>query len=142
MPTALDPATKEGARALQQLETEKIGWLTTVTPDGQPQSTPIWFLWTDGEIVVYSYKTAKRNANIEANPRVSFNLHTDSGGGDVVSMEGTARFDPEGLRSSQNPAFLARYGDWLKNYYDWTPEYFEAEYPVTTRITPTRWRLG
>ena len=140
MPKTLDPSTKDGARALQQLETDKIGWLTTVTPDGLPQSTPIWFLWVDGEVLLYSYKTAKRNANLEANPRVAFNLHTDAGGGDVVSMEGTARFDPDGLRSSQNPAFLAKYGDWLKEY-DWTPEYFESEYPVTTRITPTRWRL-
>lgn len=140
MPKTLDPSTKDGARALQQLETEMIGWLTTVTADGQPQSTPIWFLWIDGEIVVYSYKTAKRNGNLEANPRASFNLHTDAGGDDVVSMEGTARFDPDGLRSSQNPAFLEKYGDWLKRY-DWTPEQFESEYPVTTRITPTRWRL-
>lgn len=140
MPATLDPSSKDGARALDQLATDKIGWLTTVTPDGQPQSTPIWFLWLDGEVVVYSYKTAKRNANIEANPRVSFNLHTDPGGGDVITMEGTARFDPDGLRSSQNPAFQAKYGDWLKEY-DWTPEYFEGEYPVTTRITPARWRL-
>jgi PPOX class probable F420-dependent enzyme len=140
MPTTLDPSTKDGARALDQLATDKIGWLTTVTPDGQPQSTPIWFLWTDGEVIVYSFKTAKRNANLETNPRVAFNLHTDPGGGDVVSMEGTARFDPDGVRSSQNPAFQAKYGDWLKEY-DWTPEYFEGEYPVTTRITPVRWRL-
>ena len=32
----------------ERLATEEIAWLTTVTGKGQPQSSPIWFLW-DGE---------------------------------------------------------------------------------------------
>ena len=46
----IDPATKAGARAAERLEGELILWLTTVTPEGQPQSSPVWFLWIDGEI--------------------------------------------------------------------------------------------
>lgn len=141
MTATLEPSTNGGVRALERLTTEKIGWLTTVNPDGQPQSSPIWFLWTDDEIFLYSHKTAKRNGNIHDNPRVSFSLHTDAGGGDVVTMEGTARFDPEGPRCSEHPAYLAKYGDWLKEY-GWEPEYMEREYPVIVRITPTRWRAG
>jgi PPOX class probable F420-dependent enzyme len=140
MTATLDPSTNGGARALERLATEKMGWLTTVNPDGQAQSSPLWFLWTDDEIFVYSHKTAPRNRNIEKNPRVSFNLNTDAGGGDVVSMEGTARFDPDGPPCSQHPAYLAKYGKWLQG--SGGPEFMDRDYPVIIRITPTRWRVA
>ena len=70
-----------------------IGWLTTVTPDGQPQTFPIWFLWADGEILVYSDRRAKRNANIRNNPRVALHLDDDGRGDDIVIVEGEARID-------------------------------------------------
>ena len=70
-----------------------IGWLTTVTPDGQPQTFPIWFLWVDGEVLVYSDRRAKRNANIAANPRVALHLDDDGRGNDIVIVEGEARID-------------------------------------------------
>ena len=45
MVESLDAATDDGARALRRLQTELIGWLTTINPDGQPQASPIWFVW-------------------------------------------------------------------------------------------------
>jgi PPOX class probable F420-dependent enzyme len=136
-----DATTPAGIRALERLATEKIGWLTTVAPDGQPQASAIWFLWEDGEVLIYSHKRAPRNGNIEDNPKVAFNLHTDAGGGDYLSMEGTARFEPEHPVSSQVPAYQAKYGAWIEDY-GWTPQWFDGEYPVVLRITPTRWRFG
>ena len=40
----LDTTTETGARAERRLHEEEIAWLTTVRPDGQPQSVPVWFL--------------------------------------------------------------------------------------------------
>jgi len=51
---------------------------------------------TGDHILLYSQTTAPRLVNIAADPKVAFNLHTDAGGGSVVSMEGTARIDPDG----------------------------------------------
>ncbi len=48
-----DPDDELGAHALKRLSDDKIGWLTTVTPAGQPQTMPIWFLWVAGELLVY-----------------------------------------------------------------------------------------
>lgn len=141
MPTTLDPATTAGARALERLLGDKIGWLTTIDPEGGPQSSPIWFLWEDGELLVYSWKRAPRNDNIAERSRVAFNLNTDAVGGDVLTMEGVARIDPDGPPPSAHAAYLAKYGSMLEDY-DWTPEYFATEYPVVIRITPTRWRVG
>ena len=139
--TSPNPATKAGARALERLASEIMGWLTTVNPDGQPQSSPLWFLWADGEILVYSGKRAPRNGNLAGRPLVSFNLNSDAAGGDVVTMEGVARIDETAPPASANVAYLAKYRGMLDGY-GWTPEYFAAEYPVVVRVTPTRWRVG
>jgi PPOX class probable F420-dependent enzyme len=137
----LDPATELGARALARLETELMGWLTTTNPDGQPQSSAIWFLWRNGEVVVYSRVRAPRNANVEANPLVSFNLNTDPDGDDVVTMEGEARIDLTLPPSSADPAYQAKHRHMIDRY-GWTPQWLAENYPIPIVITPTRWRLG
>ena len=81
--TAPDPATPAGARALARLAGDKIGWLTTVNASGQPQSSPIWFLWLDDEIFFYSRRTARRNADLRERSTVAFNLNTDVTGDEV-----------------------------------------------------------
>ncbi len=137
----LDPATEAGAKAIRRLETELIGWITTVNADGQPQSSVIWFLWQDGAILVYSHVRAPRNANVEARPRVAFNLNTDAGGDEVLTMEGEARIDRSLPPSSANEAFQLRYRDMIDRY-GYTPEWLSENYPVPIVITPTRWRFG
>ena len=141
MPTTLDPSTDAGAAALGRLDTELIGWLTTVNPDGQPQSSPIWFLWVDGELLLYSWKRAPRNDNVVDRPLVAFNLATDAKGDAVVTAEAVARIVPDEPPATVNEPYLAKYGAMLDEY-EWTPEYFAGEYPVAIRLRPTRWRLG
>jgi len=137
----LEQTTEAGAKAVHRLESELMGWVTSVDPDGQPQSSPIWFLWRNGEVIVYSHKRAPRNDNIQANPRVSFNLNTDPDGDEVVTMEGEARIDLSMPPSSADPAFQAKHRHMLDRY-GWTPEWLAENYPVPIVITPTRWRLG
>jgi hypothetical protein len=49
-----------------------MAWLTTVRPDGRPDSVPVWFLWRDDEtILVYSQSGKIKLRNISHNPRVS-----------------------------------------------------------------------
>jgi PPOX class probable F420-dependent enzyme len=141
MPTTLDPATDDGARALRRLDTELIGWLTTVNPDGQPQSSPVWFLWSDGELLVYSFKRAPRNGNLADHQLVAFNLESAPKGSDVVTAEGVARIAGEEPPASANPAYVAKYQGMLDEY-GWTWDWFSAEYPVPIRIRPARWRFG
>jgi PPOX class probable F420-dependent enzyme len=136
----LDPTTDAGARTLERLGTELIGWLTTTNPDGQPQSSPIWFLWLGDELLIYSGRRAPRNGNVADQPLVAFNLNTDDVGGAVVTMEGVARIDPTSTPANENAAYLAKYQGLLDDY-GWTPEWFAAEYPVPIFVRPTRWRL-
>ncbi len=54
------------------LERPIVGVLATVSADGVPNATPMWFLW-DGEHLKFTH-TAKRRkvANLRADPRFSF----------------------------------------------------------------------
>lgn len=139
--TAPDPSTTAGARALERLDKELIGWLTTIDPTGQPQASAVWFLWRDGEILVFSGKRARRNDNLAGHRLVSFNLNSDPGGGDIVTMEGEARIDLAAGPATADTAYLAKYRDLLAEY-GWTAQYFAAEYPVPVLVRPTRWRVG
>ena len=141
MTAILDPSDAKHAAALIRLVDDKIGWLTTVDPDGQPQASPIWFLFDAGEVLLFSDRRARRNGNLADNPRVAFNLHTDAGGGSVISMEGEARLVPDEPPSSSNAAYQAKYGAWIAEY-DWTFDWFEEHYPHAIRIAPTRWRVS
>ncbi len=132
-----DPDNERGARALERLRNDRIAWLTTVTLAGQPQTMPIWFLWADGELLVYSHRRARRNANIAANPKVSFHLSDDGTGGDIVMLEGEARIDPDYPRAPENPAYLERYIEWIDRDLG-GPAEFGKNYNLPLRIVPTR----
>jgi PPOX class probable F420-dependent enzyme len=135
----LDPTTPKGGRALARLTDETILWMTTVRANGQPQASPVWFLYEDGEFLVYSKAGTARTVNLAANHRVSLNLDGNGEGGDIVTIEGEARIDPEAPASSEVVAFQEKYAGYLARN-GWTPEWFAANYPVAIRITPTRSR--
>ena len=134
-----DGDTDSDRHALERLERDMIGWLTTVTPDGQPQTFPIWFLWDAGEALVYSDRRAKRNLNIRSNPRVTLHLGDDGRGGDVVVVEGEARIDDTVPRPEDNAAYNRKYGEWIRDQFT-TAEEFTSVYNVPVRIRPTRGR--
>jgi PPOX class probable F420-dependent enzyme len=132
-----DPATPEGRHALERLATERIAWLSSVTSQGQPQTFPIWFLWEDGEILVYSAHNARRNANIAANPRVSLHLPDDLKGGDIVIVEGEARIDAGTSPVTDHAGYRAKYDEWITSQLGGV-ERMAAVYNVPIRIRPTR----
>lgn len=122
-----------------RLRTEAIMWMTTVTPGGNPQTSPIWFLPVDQEILMFSKDDTARIRNVARNPKVSLNLDGDGRGGAIVVIEGTAGIDRAHPPASAVPEYIAKYQPFLDDY-DWTPESFSADYPVPILITPTRLR--
>ncbi len=131
----IDPSTPIGEALLERLRADEVGWLTTVTAAGQPQSAPVWFVWDRDEVLLYSYRTAARNRNLRANPRVSFHL-ADHDGSDIVSLEGEARFDPDAPRATEHPPYLAKYERLIAA--TWSHEAFDTDYPHAVRIRVTR----
>lgn len=133
-----DSGSDADTHALERLQADLVGWLTSVTADGQPQTFPIWFLWQDGEALIYSDRRARRNVNIAANPKVTLHLN-DNGTGDVVIIEGEARVDDATPAVPANPAYLAKYGDHISADLGSADE-MATIYNVPIRIRPTRGR--
>jgi len=134
-----DSGSDRDRRALERLATERVAWLSTVTPDGQPQTVPVWFLWAGGRVVVYSDNRAQRNRNLATNPRVSFHLADDGAGSEIVFLEGEAAVDESLPAVPDNDAYVAKYGDWIAASFH-SPERFAERYSVPIVIRPTRGR--
>ena len=134
----LDSSDPKAAAVEQRLVEERAAWLTTVAPDGTPQSSPIWFIWDEGEFYLYS-KRSPRVRNINQNPRVSLNLDGNRLGGEVIVIEGTAIIDDSAPSVDENEEYLAKYGEVMAER-DWSPEWFAERYPVYIRVQPTRFR--
>jgi len=138
--TILDQSKPAHAEADKRLRSEPIVWLTTVSPSGQPQSTPVWFLWQDGEFLIYGAKNGPKNGNIAAHPHVSLHLEGNGRGGGNVIFEGTARIDPDGPRADAVPVYVEKYRPFI-DAYGWTPASFAGDYPHVIRVTPKRARI-
>jgi PPOX class probable F420-dependent enzyme len=83
------------AAPAQRLAGESVGWLTTVRADGQPQSSPVWFMWDGASLWLRSQAHAGKVRNIAANPRVAFHLADDGNGGNIITIDGTASLEAE-----------------------------------------------
>jgi PPOX class probable F420-dependent enzyme len=136
----LNLSAEASAALAGRLRTENVAWITTVTPGGQPQSSPVWFLWEEDEFLVYAQPRSWKVRNIRADPRVSLHLNSDAEGGYVVTFEGSVRA-PEGHPLAHEvAAYLAKYREGIAGI-GMTPEQMGAEYATALRITPTRVRV-
>lgn len=121
------------------LEREVVAWLTTVRRDGQPQASPVWFVYDDeAGFTIYSRPDAQRMRNIGRHPRVSLNLDSEDGGR-VISVEGIAVV-AEGPPNDADPRYQAKYLERMTRM-GYTPERFAAEYSSVVRVAATRWRV-
>ena len=122
-----------------RLRSEPIMWMTTVSPGGRPQPSPIWFWWKGTEILMFSKDNTARLTNLAGNSSVSLNLDGDGQGGSVVVIEGTATIDRNHPPASDIPEYVEKYQDFLDGY-GWTATGFSADYPVPILIQPNRLR--
>ncbi|GAA1871036.1 TIGR03667 family PPOX class F420-dependent oxidoreductase [Pseudonocardia ailaonensis] len=123
----------------QRLADETIAWLTTVNAEGAPAPTPVWFLWTGAEFLVFSKPRTAKLAGIGRNPLVALHLNSDAHGGDVLVVTGTARVDEAGVSEQEWGSYAEKYGRGFRSL-GVTPEAFADDYSVLLRITPERVR--
>jgi PPOX class probable F420-dependent enzyme len=133
----LDPSAS--ARADRRLRSEQILWLTTVRADGQPQASPVWFLWDGETLLIFSQPSAQKLRNLAANPRVAVHVDTDEAGEDVLTIEGTAAVDPDAPPSDRLEEYQAKYRDGIRAI-GMTPDQLAGDYSVAVRIRPTHAR--
>ncbi len=135
----LDFTGEFGQRAAARLQQDEIIWLTTVGRDGMPQPSPVWFLWEDDTVTIFSKPDAPKIANIRRAGQVALHFNTDPGGDNVVVLTGQAKVADESATDAVSDAYLSKYAAGIKNLGMSTGQ-MTAEYSAVIRITPTKLR--
>lgn len=136
----LDRTNPDHARLLERLDREVVIWLVTVSPDGRPHPSPVWFLWEGEAFLIFSQPHAGKLPNIEANPRVALHLRGSETGADIAVFEGSAEIADEVEPADRVPAYVQKYSEHIAGY-GWTPQGFAADYSRPIRVTPERLRM-
>ncbi|HAF10218.1 MAG TPA: TIGR03667 family PPOX class F420-dependent oxidoreductase [Chloroflexi bacterium] len=133
-------ADRKRSHAEERLRDEKVAWLTTVRRDGQPQSSPVWFLWRDGEVIVYSRPTTQKLRNLQANSKAAVHLRDIDDGSDIVSLEGEAVIDERYPQAAAIPEYVEKYRSMIADL-RMDPASFAKAYSTPIRIRPARVRI-
>ncbi len=113
-------------------------WLTTVSPAGAPQPSPVWFVWDGTPVLVYSERAKPKLRNIERNPRVALHFDGDGQGGNVIVIRGEARIAPEMPAATELPEYARKYD--AGGFYQRigiTGPMFAAKYSIPIVVKPT-----
>ena len=136
----IDTSTAFGAAVRDRLQEQKLAWLTTVDSAGTPQPNPVWFIWDDGTIIVFSQPKQAKLANIRRNGRVALNLEATADEEQVTIFTGQAEIlDQADVSQDIYDRYAERYADGMQGIKMTRAEY-EAAYTVPIRITPEKLR--
>ena len=141
MTTSLFDAANPGhQKALGKLTNDHIGWLTTTRTSGRPHSVPVWFLWHDGQVIIFSEEKTQKIHNLRHSGDVVFSLEAGQQGADVTILDGTA------VISDQNTAawlpavgeiYGAKYEQGIQGL-NLTIDAMAAQFTQAIVITPTK----
>jgi len=136
----IDTSTAFGAAVRDRLEEQKLAWLTTVDSAGTPQPNPVWFIWDDGTIIVFSQPKQAKLANIRRSGRVALNLEATEDEEQITIFTGQAEIlDQAAVPQEIYDRYAERYSEGIKRIKMTRAEY-EAAYTVPIRITPEKLR--
>ncbi len=73
------------------LESNALAHIATIGPDGEPQSTPIWFSW-DGQYLRFGHTTARQKyRNLKRDPRVAISIVDQTDPYRYIELRGTVK---------------------------------------------------
>jgi PPOX class probable F420-dependent enzyme len=115
-----------------------MAWLTTVSPAGEPDTVPVWYLLRDDEtVLIYSRPGKPKLRNIEHNPAVALGLDVTDLGRDVIRLEGTATRGHDVPPADQVAEYVAKYVERIAAIFG-TAERFAELFSAAVIVTPTR----
>ncbi|MFE0590051.1 PPOX class F420-dependent oxidoreductase [Micromonospora echinospora] len=134
-----DTRLKNGSLTLAPSHVEKmarlfrapvIASLSTVSPAGQPQSSPLWVKFDDGQVLFSTAANRLKVRYMLINPRVSLLAWDPEVPGSYIEVRGTASMSPEGAMELIDELSLAYRGT------HWVPQ--PGETRVLVRVNPTK----
>lgn len=136
----LDPANDVHARALARLESEQIGWLGSNGRNGYPHAVPVWFLWHEERVLVFSAPGAAKTKNLRADARAMFHLEAGDDGEQLHVLQGVAELsdDPSSVWFERvGDAFFGKYRAGYERL-GWSREYMAENYSVAIVFRPEK----
>ena len=127
-------------RVLGQLEDDQIIWLASVRPDGRPHNVPVWFLWHEGTVLIFSEERTQKIRNLRHRGAVVLALETRDGGEEIAFFDGTAEISPEPAAAwlpRVGERYATKYADGLRRIGK-TLEEMMATYTEVIVVTPTK----
>ncbi len=89
---------------------EKIGRLSTIDPDGTPNSTPVFYALMDGEVYLGTQRTRRKFLNLQANDKVCFTVDSPESPYKGIMIQGTAEIiDDDVIHGKFHEALMYRY---------------------------------
>ncbi len=128
-----------GAQTMERIIAERVIWLTTVSQNGVPQPRPVWFIWENGDFIMYSTPQARKLSHIAGNPNVSLHFNTDENGYNVQVILGKAKIDPSLPASDLNKLYSTKYGIEILSL-NMSEEKYARVFNTGIRITPVKLR--
>lgn len=137
----IDFNTKFGRFAKKHLKSEYFIWLTTVDSTGTPQPRPVWFIWENDTVLIYSQAKAYKLKHIQNNPNVALHFNSADAQGEkrLIMFTGTAVIDKDAMPTNKLRAYMRKYKSGITNL-NMTADQFAKDYSVAIRITPTNLR--
>lgn len=129
----IDFTSDHGIRVLNELATQPVIWLTTLGSGNRPQPNLVWFVYNNGDLIVYSQPDAKRLEHMKQNPRVSLNFNSDPEGHQQSVLLGNIAEDSTLPAVIDNPDYLEKYEDRITTM-GGTAKSFSEDYSVRLRI--------
>jgi PPOX class probable F420-dependent enzyme len=105
------------------------GILTTMEPDGQPQSSLVWVDYDGQSALVNTTRERRKGRNMAANPKVSLLVVDPRNTGRFIQIRGLAECDEEGA---------LEHLDRVTRKYTRHPHYYGYVYPVEQQAKETR----
>lgn len=124
-PNDIEHAQKRAMEA--QLGREQIIWLATSRADGRPHLVPMWFVWHDERIYLWTTAGSQKMTNLERNRRAALSLPDTT---NVLIIEGVVNFPRGAVIDLAAREFLDKYG--------WDPLDDQQEPWRLVEIIPTK----
>lgn len=136
----IDETTEFGTKVARRVVEEKLAWLTTISSDGTPQPNPVWFMWNEGEFVIFSKPNQAKLTNIARSGRVSLNFEATEDEEQITIFTGQAEvIDRDSLPNSLLDLYAEKYAQGMINI-KLPREQYEAEYTSAIRFLPEKVR--
>jgi len=136
----IDLTTEFGQKVKRHLDQEYFIWFTTVGEDLTPQPRPVWFIWDQDAILIFSKPGAPKVTQVKGHPKVALHFNTDDKADeDVIVFLGAAQIDPGAPPAHEIPAYLEKYKGGMEEL-GISPAEFGREYSLAIRVEPTKVR--